>query len=183
MQEEAHTKLQQLKDFGIPGNVVYFCERSFDVFSFETGIDYRNLDGLLKAQKWEEADDETYRVMLMAARAYRKGYLDGEDMSRFPCEDLRKINQLWFRYSDGKFGFSVQKEIYESLRGTTDGIPCNDEIWESFTERCSWYKRLHASALCRGQLPNIEGEALHESDASGAYPFYSLVQRLVTCNI
>ncbi len=117
LREESNKNLQQLKDWVISEEIIDFCERSFAIFSFQTGIDYRSLDGLLKAQKWLEADDETLRVMLRAARAETQGYLDSEDFERFPCEDLRIINQLWLHNSDGKFGFSVQKEIYESLGG------------------------------------------------------------------
>ncbi|MBC1192826.1 GUN4 domain-containing protein [Microcystis aeruginosa CS-558/01A06] len=40
-------------------------------------------------------------------------------IDNLPCEDLRTINQLWLHYSQGKFGFSVQKDIYESLGGTS----------------------------------------------------------------
>ncbi|CCQ59603.1 GUN4 domain-containing protein, partial [Crocosphaera watsonii] len=37
----------------------------------------------------------------------------------FPCEDLRIIDQLWVKYSNGQFGFSVQKQIYmDELGGT-----------------------------------------------------------------
>ena len=48
---------------------------------------------------------------------------------RFPCEDLRTIDQLWVKYSNRHFGFCVQKHIYQSLGGTTQK---DEEIWESF---------------------------------------------------
>ena len=137
LREESNKNLQQLKDWVISEKIIDFCERSFDVFSIETGIDYRSLDGLLKAQKWQEADEETLRVMLRAARAETKGYLDSEDFELFPCEDLRIINQLWLHYSDGKFGFSVQKEIYESLGGTRD---FRMEVWNDFGDHVGWRK-------------------------------------------
>ena len=122
LREEAHNRLQMLKLLCLSTEVVAFCERSFAIFSFETGIDYRTLNGLLKLQKWQEADKETYRLMLRAARAEIKGDLDVEDFDRFPCEDLCKINQLWLHYSNGKFGFSVQKKIYESLGVDMDNV-------------------------------------------------------------
>ena len=81
----------------------------------EKGIDYTKLRDLLAAGNWKEADQETAKVMLEAAGKKRTEYLSEEDLDNFPCEDLRTINQLWLHYSDGKFGFSVQKEIYESL--------------------------------------------------------------------
>ncbi|MFM7905249.1 MAG: GUN4 domain-containing protein [Microcystis sp.] len=50
-------------------------------------------------------------------------------------------------YSNGKFGFSVQKEIYESLSGTREynerdwnnnAVLC--EMWEKFGARVGWRK-------------------------------------------
>ena len=55
------------------------------------------------------------------ALGQKEGWLGSEDIENFPCEDLRTINQLWLDYSDGKFGFSVMKEIYESRVGTLAG--------------------------------------------------------------
>ncbi|MFM6610153.1 MAG: GUN4 domain-containing protein, partial [Dolichospermum sp.] len=81
------------------------------------GMDYRKLRDLLKAGKWKEADEETLRVMLAVARE-REGWLNVESIDNFPCADLRTIDQLWVKYSDGRFGFSVQKRIYQSLGGT-----------------------------------------------------------------
>ncbi len=66
---------------------------------------------------------------------------DREDLENFPCSDLRIINQLWLQYSDGKFGFSVQKEIYESLGGTGEyNKEYNKEVCEKFGERVGWRK-------------------------------------------
>ncbi|MFM6271628.1 MAG: GUN4 domain-containing protein, partial [Dolichospermum sp.] len=78
------------------------------------GMDYRKLRDLLKAGKWKEADEETLRVMLAVARE-REGWLNVESIDNFPCADLRTIDQLWVKYSDGRFGFSVQKRIYQGL--------------------------------------------------------------------
>ncbi|MEJ6486345.1 GUN4 domain-containing protein, partial [Nostoc punctiforme UO1] len=84
---------------------------------------------------WKKADEETLRVML-AAKSEGKGYfLDKDDFDRFPCEDLQKINELWLKYSKGKFGFSVQKEIYESLGGTRTAIV---GVWEKFGYSVGW---------------------------------------------
>ncbi len=49
----------------------------------------------------------------------------------------RSIDQLWVKYSDGKFGFSVQKRIYQSLGGTKE---YNWEIWEKFGNKVGWRK-------------------------------------------
>ena len=103
----------------------------------EKGVDYTKLRDLLAAGKWKEADQETAEVMLIAAGRTREGWLDVESIDNFPCEDLRTINQLWLHYSNGKFGFSVQKEIYSSLGGMRE---YNEEVWKNFSARVGWRK-------------------------------------------
>lgn len=103
----------------------------------EKGINYTGLHDLLAAKNWKEADQETYRVMRQAV-----GKKDGDDFTldellNFPCTDLRKIDGLWVKYSNGRFGFSVQKEIYLSVGGKVDG-EYYKEAWEKFSDRIKW---------------------------------------------
>jgi eukaryotic-like serine/threonine-protein kinase len=114
------------------------------------GMDYINLRNLLAAKNWKEADEETARVMLKVAgketaRVMLKvagrekvGWLDTESIEKFPCEDLRTIDQLWVEYSNGRFGFSVQKRIYQSLGGTRE---YNSEVWKKFGDKVGWRKK------------------------------------------
>lgn len=77
----------------------------------EKGVDYTRLRDLLKAGKWKEADEETLTVMLKAAGREKEGWLNSDSIEKFPCTDLRTIDQLWVKYSKGRFGFTVQKRI------------------------------------------------------------------------
>ncbi|MEG3440150.1 GUN4 domain-containing protein [Pannus brasiliensis CCIBt3594] len=99
------------------------------------GIDYTKLQDLLKQQQWKEADKETERVMLQVANRTEEGWLEAEDIDNFPCEDLRTIDQLWMKYSNGRFGFSVQAKIYCELGGTRE---YNEEIWNAFGDEVGW---------------------------------------------
>ncbi|MFM6307858.1 MAG: GUN4 domain-containing protein, partial [Dolichospermum sp.] len=65
----------------------------------------------------------------------REGWLNVESFDNFPCADLRTIDQLWVKYSDGRFGFSVQKRIYQGLGGTRE---YNQEIWLKFNDKVGW---------------------------------------------
>jgi hypothetical protein len=103
----------------------------------EKGVDYTKLRDLLAEGKWQEADQETAKVMCQAAGREKQGWLDIKSIDNFPCEDLRTINQLWLHYSKGKFGFSVQKEIYESLGGKRE---YNEEVWKKFGDHVGWRK-------------------------------------------
>jgi uncharacterized caspase-like protein len=100
----------------------------------EKGIDYLKLRDLLKDGKWEEADRETLAVMLQAANRKSQGWLDSDSLKKFPCKDLRTIDQLWVAASNGHFGFSVQKKIWEECSGP---ILYGDD-WEKFGDRVGW---------------------------------------------
>ncbi|MEG4171696.1 MULTISPECIES: serine/threonine-protein kinase [unclassified Microcoleus] len=112
------------------------------------GVDYRQLDRLLATGKWKEADEETTNKMLEVARRTSEDWrLRVEDIDRFPCEDLRIIDQLWVQHSKGRFGFSVQKRIYQGLGGTRE---YDDKILEAFCERVGWC--VNKQWLCYGDL-------------------------------
>ncbi len=96
----------------------------------EKGIDYTRLRDLLKAGKWEKADQETLAVMLKATGREKEGWLDTESIKKFPCTDLRTIDQLWVKHSNGRFGLSVQKRIWESV----------GKDYEKFCDRVGWRK-------------------------------------------
>ena len=131
------------------------------------GMDYRKLRDYLAQEKWKEADEETARVMLAVAKQEKEGWLDDKSIDNFPCEDLRTIDQLWVKYSNGRFGFSVQKRIYQSFGRTRD---YNSDIWEKFGDRVGWrtgydwryYKNINFDKKApEGHLPtNIKGRSI-----------------------
>ncbi|MDB9381649.1 GUN4 domain-containing protein, partial [Nodularia spumigena CS-584] len=102
------------------------------------GMDYSHLRYLLAAGRWKEADEETRRVMLTVVNRENEGWLNTESIDNFPCEELRTIDQLWVNYSNGRFGFSVQKRIYQSLGGTRN---YDEKIWKAFGDKVGWRKR------------------------------------------
>ena len=67
----------------------------------------------------------------------KEGWPDKRSIDYFPCEDLRIIDRLWVNYSDGRFGFSVQKGIYQSLGGTEK---YDEKILQAFSDRVGWRK-------------------------------------------
>ncbi|MBG0744832.1 MAG: GUN4 domain-containing protein [Cylindrospermopsis raciborskii KL1] len=99
---------------------------------------YARLESLLKAQDFRAADLETDKVILAVANREKEGWLRIEDAEKFPCKELRSIDQLWLKYSRGKFGISVQQQIYQSLGGTKE---YNRDVWESMGDRIGWRQR------------------------------------------
>ncbi len=108
-----------------------------DDLKSEKGVDYTKLQNLLMAGKWKEADQETSLVMLQAVGRQQGDWIREEELLNFPCTDLRTIDQLWVKYSNGRFGFSVQKRIYLDVGGIPDGR-YDDGAWNKYCDRVGW---------------------------------------------
>ena len=124
-------------------------------------------------------------------------FLRLEDIETFPCEDLRILDQLWVKYSEGRFGFSVQSHILNRL-GLTKMY--DKEIWRKFCEKLGWlingeYKTSDEIDFAvgeeKGHLPTTHIRCLELyvlPDLSTASLFLyrylkNLAQRCVDCNI
>ena len=156
----------------------------------EKGIDYSKLRDLLAAQNWEEADKETYEVMIKAVGKKSGDWFTRDELLNFPCQDLRTIDQLWVQYSKGRFGFSVQKEIYLSVGGRLGSY--EPETFLRFYETVGWGGSIKYNTLPEGHLPNkvpIRGavggrSAMVEGQMPwGLVGISSLASRCVNCNI
>lgn len=100
----------------------------------EKGINYSYLRKLLKAGQWQSADSITLDLMLEATQRDSKGWLDSDSLRTFPRKDLKTIDQLWMTASNGHFGFSAQKKIWEEC-----GRPSNDgKNWNCFCIKLGW---------------------------------------------
>ncbi|BDI14356.1 hypothetical protein ANSO36C_01580 [Nostoc cf. commune SO-36] len=99
------------------------------------GIDYTILQKLLASSKWLEADQETWKLMLKISSREKEDYLRVEDIEKFPCQDLLTIDRLWVKYSNERFGFSIQKQIWDSVGGKPD---LDLETWKYFGESIGW---------------------------------------------
>jgi GUN4-like/Caspase domain len=106
-------------------------EQENDDLSSEKGVNYRRLRDLLKAEEWKEANKETLAVMLKVSGRQEEGWLSSGSIENFPCTDLRTIDQLWVKYSNGRFGFSVQKRIWESV----------GKDYNKFGDRIGWRRK------------------------------------------
>ncbi|MEM8642801.1 MAG: GUN4 domain-containing protein [Cyanobacteria bacterium P01_G01_bin.54] len=98
---------------------------------------YQELENLLREGDWKNADLQTWRVMVQVCKKDFPNLLSSKELLNFPCEDLHRINDLWLKYSDGHFGFSVQKEMYLYCGGILDGKH-HQEAWNKFCEKNGW---------------------------------------------
>jgi len=160
----------------------------------QTPARYRELERLLQGGDWKGADRETAKVMLEVANRTEEGWLDIPDIDNFPCEDLRAIDGLWVKYSKGRFGFSVQKRIYQSLGGTRE---YDQKVWDAFADQVGWQKEGGWTILLKstfdvepdGYLPwtievgNMFNKLIFENKNGLIDMCISLVSRVETCKL
>ncbi|MEA5531371.1 tetratricopeptide repeat protein [Dolichospermum sp. UHCC 0684] len=156
-------------------------------------MNYTRLRDLLAAGKWKEADEETTRVMLAVAKREYLGSLDFNSINNFPCEDLRTIDQLWVKYSNERFGFSIQKRIYQNVGGTNKHMGETNKHnriitsafgyavgWKTATEWFYYGDITFNINAPKGHLPR---QILVEESNGFLVCFFYIFSRVETCNI
>jgi hypothetical protein len=112
---------------------------------------YNELENLLKASNWQEADAETDRIVeQLSQQTFEKnkgndfvknplGRTEHDEDTSYgvensmifyvPCKDLKEIDRLWVKYSNGKHGFSVQRsDRLNRLPSLADDMFKHDEF-------------------------------------------------------
>ena len=156
---------------------------------------YNKLRDLLAAGEWLEADKETAAVMWTISGSKIPGFIHGEYINKIPCEDLQAIDNLWTKYSNGRFGFSVQKRIWDDVGGkpydTYDILDLKSftKVCKKFCSLVGWHYTfgsipfsLNAPA---GRLPTYrwvgaEGGVINMAER---YFKYFIATKLISCNI
>ncbi len=135
---------------------------------------YAKLEQFLKNGEWREADKETYKLMIQTCgKDFGNGF-SRKDLEEFPCWDLQRIDRLWVEASNGHFGFSVQKKIWEE---------CGND-YKKFMEKVGWRsedefvmyedQKFSLSLSLRGELP---------LDMRGIWNLGFLFSRAKTCKL
>lgn len=88
---------------------------------------YEALHEQLAAQQWFEADKETVSLIAAIANVSDLEDLSPRDIRGFSCGELQVIDRLWTTYSEGRFGFSVQLQVYQSLGGSLEATIGEDQ--------------------------------------------------------
>ena len=121
----------------------------------ERNIDYIPLGKLLTVQDWEAADRMTIQKMceLAGDDAVKRKWLYFTEVDNFPVIDLQTINNLWLVHSEGKFGFSVQREIWLALSRNWENLWSkigwkNGNTWTRYPQEFIW-----SIDAPRGHLP------------------------------
>jgi len=83
----------------------------------DRNIDYHLLQKLLAQQDFQTADSVTREKFceLAGGASIQRKWVYFTEVEQFPPTDLRTIDRLWWLHSEGRFGFSVQRQIWISL--------------------------------------------------------------------
>lgn len=93
------------------------CSSGIIPLKSERNLDYRPLNQLLLKQAFQEADTLTRCLLceLAGEGAVQRKWVYFTEVEQFPVTDLSTLNSLWWIYSEGKFGFSVQRKLWLSV--------------------------------------------------------------------
>jgi GUN4-like/ARM-like repeat domain, GUN4-N terminal len=118
-------------------------------------IDYAPLQKLLAAQEFQAADKLTTEKLceLAGAGAVQRKWIYFTEVEQLPQEDLQTIDSLWIAHSQGKFGFSIQRELWLGMSKNWDKLWVkigwkNGNNWTRYPGSFTW--NLDAP---RGHLP------------------------------
>ncbi|MEB3312866.1 MAG: GUN4 domain-containing protein [Cyanobacteriota bacterium] len=160
-----------------------------DVLPLITDVDrYQRLQNLLKTGKLREADEETLGVILQQAGTSDREELTPEAVKRFSCSVLRVIDRLWITYTGGRFGFSVQRRVYQEVGGSLETALAQDgALLRKLGDQVGWRQD--------DQWKTLDQATYTLDDPVGCYPVlwwdspygakmvnYFLV-RLLTCDL
>mmetsp|Transcript_16938 Transcript_16938/g.69132 ORF Transcript_16938/g.69132 Transcript_16938/m.69132 type:complete len:238 (+) Transcript_16938:3893-4606(+) len=82
----------------------------------EKNINYSELQHLLQNKKFLEADILTNKKLCeLAGVSNTRDWLYFTDIYNFPTSDLQTIDTLWRIHSHNRFGFSIQKQIWDTV--------------------------------------------------------------------
>lgn len=96
------------------------------------GIDYVPLATMLATGDFLSADQFTRDNLIRLAGGDKTGrtFVYFSEVKNLPKVDMCTMERLWLTFSNGKFGYSIQKRIWDAERGNFD----------SFIRRIGWTK-------------------------------------------
>ena len=200
--------------------VSILCILALAYFSFwhwkSLQIDYSNLEKLLIKKQWIEADIETSKIMnqlLYKATDDRTFFgfsrIPYIPMSHFlrishaqerskglSCSHLQAIDELWYKYSNGKFGFRIQQKIASSIPGYKDenfstvGKTFAKQVnWDlDFQNKPSltnqdWYSPIQNSKMPNGFLPSISWVYAIQAKYVGSRTVIATLKYFKNCSV
>ena len=142
-------------------------------------LDYSALETSLQAKNWQQANQETNQMLSALS----------QESINIPCESLAAIDKLWVDNSDGRFGFTPQKQVYLDTNNDVDSYV--ESSYQNFGNRVGWrtfgYWSLFGDLTFNerapiGHLPAPNRESENQSDLNWRER-QKLLSRVVRCKI
>lgn len=126
----AYELLWELGDAEVKSALVEIYPQGIVPLVSEKGIDYQPLQQHLHHHDYQAGDDLTLKLLCQLAgpAAQKRGWLYFTEVEQFPTTDLLTIDHLWLAHSHGKFGYSVQRQIWLGL----------GKNWSQLWEKINW---------------------------------------------
>ncbi|KAF2300224.1 hypothetical protein GH714_010809 [Hevea brasiliensis] len=104
------------------------------------GIHWKCWGWHLSTQNLRQADEETRRLLIVLAgeATQKRGYVFFSEVQFISEKDLKAIDELWKQYSNNKFGYSIQKRIWQKNAG---------KDFTKFFLKVGWMKKLDTEVV------------------------------------
>ena len=142
------------------------------------GVDYSQLRDLLASGQLQKASEETGAIMRKTTRRVDAGWLREEDIASFPCQDLETIDQLWVKYSQGRFGFSVQSRIWEKMG--EDYAKFSDAV--GWRVNCNWRQHEDLTFTLNAPVGHLPAAPFFKSSGAAIGWAATLTPKLAECH-
>jgi GUN4-like/ARM-like repeat domain, GUN4-N terminal len=130
----AYRELWKLADEAITAQLDSLFPMGLVPIVSDLGLDYGEIQLLLLQEDYEEADRQTFAKMceLAGPTAAKRKWFYFSEVPQFPVADLQTLDRLWEVYSEGKFGFTVQRSVWLGV----------NQVWEDLWPKIGWKQGL-----------------------------------------
>ncbi|MEL4896388.1 AAA-like domain-containing protein [Crocosphaera sp. Alani8] len=95
----------------------------------------KQLETLLEQKNWKQADKITWNAVYYSAQSKK---IDRDwNWRDTSCNDFKRIDNLWYDHSGGKFSFKEQWKIYARLNNNSPQY--NSDAYKKFIVEVGWY--------------------------------------------
>jgi serine/threonine protein kinase len=105
-------------------------------------IQIKQLQELLSLGQWQEGDRLTNKIILELANKHKIAEITADDIDNITCDVWIAIDQAWIEFSNQRFGWSTQKQIWKRLGGRLTYEESTywefANIYEKFSDRVGW---------------------------------------------
>jgi hypothetical protein len=121
----------------------------------------QTLEQLLAAKKWGAANDKTWEILLKEGDVDKSDDLDSNELLSLNCKTLADLDLAWRKASNGRYGFRLQRSIYNKYHYTLPPRESRLYLYTEFAKELGWFNdiqqvsTLSISSLYNQKNPNL----------------------------